>query len=379
MDGHHVEGAARERAGLVEDDGVHVGEKLEVVGPLDEDAEARGAADAAEEAERHGDDEGARAAHHEEGEAAQDPVGPRAHADERGDHRERERRERYGRRVDAGEAGDEVLGAGLLLARVLHELEDAGHRGLAVGLARADAQDARHVDAAGYDLGARLHVARDGLAGEGGGVELGDAVCDHAVYRHALAGLDHDRLSHGNLGRVGLHEPAVLLDVGVLGGDVHHGCDRLAALAHGVALEELSHLIEKHDRGALRHMGLRLGEEDHRKGAEGRDRHEERLVEGVAATDVARRLEERLVAGDEVGDEEEREARVDVARRPEERGEKAALLEAERRGEEGQGDDDAVAPPLLLLVHSSSSANWGQSPFHIKPFCKLGTVPNLQG
>ena len=126
-------------------------------------------------------------------------------------------------------------------------------------------------------------------------------------------------------------------------------------------------------------MGLRLGEEDHRKGAEGRDRHEERLVEGVAATDVARRLEERLVAGDEVGDEEEREARVDVARRPEERGEKAALLEAERRGEEGQGDDDAVAPPLLLLVHSSSSANWGQSPFHIKLFCKLGTVPNLQG
>ena len=48
---------------------------------------------------------------------------------------------------------------------------------------------------AGDDLRARLHVARDGLAGERGGVELGRAVRDHAVDGHALAGLDHDRLA----------------------------------------------------------------------------------------------------------------------------------------------------------------------------------------
>ena len=95
---------------------------------------------------------------------------------------------------------------------------------------------------------------------------------------------------------------AVLLDVGVLGSDVHHGRDGLAALAHGVALEELAHLVEEHDRGALGHVGLRLGEEDHRKGAERSHGHEERLVEGVASADVARRFEQGLVSGDEVGD-----------------------------------------------------------------------------
>ena len=196
-----------------------------------------------------------------------------------------------------------------------------------------------------------VHVARDGLAGERGGVELGGAVGDHAVDRHALAGLDHDRLAHGDLGGVQLHELAVLLDVGELGRNVHHGRYGGAALAHGVALEELAHLVEEHDRGALGHVGVGVGEEDHGKGAKRGHRHEERLVKGVAAPYVARRLEQGLVAGYEVGDEEEGKARVDVARRAKERGEKTALLDGEHAEEYDEGDDDAVAPTALLLVH----------------------------
>lgn len=57
---HDRERAVGERAGLVEDDGVHVGERLEVVRTLDENAQLGGAADAAKEAQRHADHERAR-------------------------------------------------------------------------------------------------------------------------------------------------------------------------------------------------------------------------------------------------------------------------------------------------------------------------------
>jgi len=73
---HDRERAVGERAGFVEDDGVHVGERLEVVGAFDENAQLGRAADAAKEAQRHADHERARAADDQEGKAAQNPVGP---------------------------------------------------------------------------------------------------------------------------------------------------------------------------------------------------------------------------------------------------------------------------------------------------------------
>ena len=52
-----------------------------------------------------------------------------------------------------------------------------------------------------------------------------------------------------------------LLDVSVVGRDVHHGTDRLAALAHGVCLEQLADLVEQHDGGAFGHVWVGVGEE----------------------------------------------------------------------------------------------------------------------
>ena len=144
-------------------------------------------------------------------------------------------------------------------------------------------------------------MARDGLAGEGGGVELRGAIDDYAVDGHALAGLDHDLVAHGDLVWAHLHEFAVPLDVGVIGRDVHHRGDGFAALAHGVTLEQLAHLVKEHNGGALRHMGLGPGERDHGERADGRDRHEEALIKRLAAADVAPGFEQDVVAGDEVG------------------------------------------------------------------------------
>ena len=313
VDGDHVEGAGCEGAGLVEHDGVDLRQRLEVVGALDEDAELGRPADAAEERQRHADDQGARAAHHEEGESAQDPIGPRLHAHQRRDDGDRQRREGDDGRVDACESRDEVLGVRLFLARVLHEFEDAAHGRGAEELGGADAQDARHVDAAGDDLRALLHVARHRFAGEGGGVELGGSIDDDAVDGNTLTGLDHDDVAYLHLVGIDLRQRPIALDVRVVGRDVHHGRDGFAALAHGIALEQLADLVEQHDGRALRHMRLGVGEEDHGERADGGDGHEEALVEGLAATDVAPRLEKHVVPGDEVGDEVEREARVQRA------------------------------------------------------------------
>ena len=86
-------------------------------------------------------------------------------------------------------------------------------------------------------------------------------------------------------------------------------------------------------------------------GADRGDGHEEALVEGLAAREVARRLGEHVMSRDEVGDEVEDEGRVDAAARSEGAGEKPRLVHGHDHGEDGDGDDDPVAPPALLLVH----------------------------
>ena len=127
-----------------------------------------------------------------------------------------------------------------------------------------------------------------------------------AQVEHALARLDNNDAADGDIVRVDLDELAVALDVGVVGGDVHHAGDRLAALAHRIALEQFSYLVEQHDGAALGKLRLGLGEADGGKSADGGDGHEERLVEGFAAPNVAPCLAQHVMAGDKVGDEVER-------------------------------------------------------------------------
>ena len=309
VDGHHVERAVGERAGLVEHDGLGAGQRLQVVAALHENAQARGAADAAEERQRHADDERARARHHEEDEPALHPFRP-ALAQQQWRYDGQEHRDaHHGRGVVAREAGDEILGLGLLLGRVLHELEDAAHGGLAEGLGHAHGDEAGHVDAARDDLVALAHFARHRLAGEGRGVQLGRAGQHHAVERHAFAGFHDDLVAHGHLVGVHLHELPVALHVGEVGRDVHHVGDGFTALAYGVALEQLAHLVEQHDGRAFGHVRVAVGEQHQRERADGGHAHEEVLVEHLAVADVLRRAQQHVVAGDEIGDEEQRELR----------------------------------------------------------------------
>ena len=76
MHGADLKHALRERAGLVEYDGLRLGEGLEVVGALDEHAFLARAAETGEEAERDTDDKRAGAGDDEEGQRTVDPGAP---------------------------------------------------------------------------------------------------------------------------------------------------------------------------------------------------------------------------------------------------------------------------------------------------------------
>ena len=157
-------------------------------------------------------------------------------------------------------------------------------------------------------------MARHGFAGEGCGIELCAAVEDDAVDGHALARLDHDGAADADVVRKDLLELAVCaFDVGVIGSDIHHGADGFAAFAYSVGLEELADLVKQHDCGALGRAGLGVGEEDGRKGADGRDGHKEVLIEDLTALDVVECLVEDIVTGDQEGDQVEDESDVFAA------------------------------------------------------------------
>ena len=275
---------AGQRAGLVEDDRLDVGEGLHVVGALDEDARVGRAADAAEEAQGHGDDDGAGTADDEEGERPVDPLGPERVEVHRETDQRRGERQKHGGCNDGGrivlrELRDEVLRFRFAGTGVLHEFKDLGRRGLAEGLRGADFQDAGEVDAAGVDGAVRADVHRQRLAGQSAVVEARLALDDDAVDRDAFAGLHHDDRAGFERVRVHLHEFSVFLDVRVVRADIHEVRNVLAALPDGDRLEQFADLVEQHDRDALRV----LLKDD---GADGGKGHQEVLVEHLATADA---------------------------------------------------------------------------------------------
>ena len=72
-------------------------------------------------------------------------------------------------------------------------------------------------------------------------------------------------------------------------------------------MEQLAYLVEQHDGRAFGHVRVAVGEQHQRERADGGHAHEEVLVEHLA--DVLRRAQQHVVAGDEIGDEEQRELR----------------------------------------------------------------------
>ena len=152
----------------------------------------------------------------------------------------------------------------------------------------------REVDAAAEHLPAGAHGDGQTLAGEGGGVQRGGTLLHHAVDRHLFTGLHHDDGTHRHLVGVYSRQFAVFLNIGIVGADVHEGGDIAAALAYGVALEQLAHLIEQHYRHAL--AVLPQGD-----GPDGGHGHKKVFVKHAAVSDALECLAENIVPHQQIG------------------------------------------------------------------------------
>ena len=339
VDAHHLEGALGQGAGLIKHHDAGAGQLLQIGGALDQDAAGRRTADAAEEAQRDGDDQSAGAADDQEGQGAVDPVteaGGLAHQQQNdgGNKGQRQCAVADGGGVDPGKAGDEVLGAGLLHAGIFHEVEDLGNGGFAELLGGPDLQQAGHVHTAADDLIAGTNIPGQALAGQGGSVQGRSSLHDDAINGHPLAGLDHDHGAHLHIIGVHLLQPAVLvLHVGVIGANIHQAGNALAALAHGHALEQLADLVED-DNGTALHIIAQ------RKRAHGGNSHQEALVKGLAVLDAQQRLAEHIPADHQIGDA--------VEQKLHRRGELGQQFEDEHQH---QRSNDPVQVLLLLFIH----------------------------
>ena len=90
-------------------------------------------------------------------------------------------------------------------------------------------------------------------------------------------------------------------------------------------------------------MRIGIGEEHHGKRADGRDGHEEALVERLAAADVIECLLEHVVAGNQKRHEEQHKAGVDVAGFSKCDSEGAELIEGVHHDKNTQCYQDTVA------------------------------------
>ena len=335
----HAEAAPGQGAGLVEHHGAGLGQGLQVVAALDEDALTGGPADAAEKAQRDGNHQRAGAGDDQEDERPVEPLREAAAQDEGRQHGQQRRADDHHGGVIAGEFGDEILGLGLLAPGVLRQLKDLSHRGFPIGPAHPDAQQAGLVDAAADDRVARRRLPGHGFPRQGGGVQQGAALQHLAVQGHPLAGLDHDDVAHRHL--LGIHAGQAVrpFHVGVVGADIHQRGDGLAGTPHRVGLEPLAHLVEEHD-------GDGLGEIPNAQGADGGDGHQEVLVENLAVGDVPPGPQQHVPADDKIGDEIHRQ-------RPPARQGRQGLRQGDGRHEQDGPGENADKGFLLFFGHAA--------------------------
>ena len=350
VDAGDLEGALGQGAGLVKDHDAGAGQLFQVGGTLDQDAAGGGTADAAEEAQRDGDDQRAGTADDQEGQGAVDPVAEAGGLaqEQQHDGRQESQRQRAvadSRGVHPGKAGDEVFGTGLFHAGVLHQIENFRDGGLAELLGGLHLQQAGHVHTAADDLVSGLDVAGQALTGQGGGVQGGSALHDDTIDGHPLAGLHHD---HGaDLHVIGVHllQLAVLaFHVGVVRADVHQAGNALAALAHRHALEQLADLVED-DNGTAFHIVSQ------RKGAYGGHGHQEALIKGLAVLDALQRLAQHVPAHHQIGDAVEQQLHRGREGRQE--------LEHDHQR---QRNEDLAQGFFLLFVHTNTPFGWSAPP-----------------
>lgn len=178
--------AQRQRSGLVESDRVHLGQPLDAGTVLDHDAVFKQAARRDHLHDRHGEPERAGAGDDEHGDSNADgpvPIARRQHPADEGQQRGGVD---HGRIKPCRPVGEPPVAGAAAFGR-LHQAHHFGQEGILRPRRRGQRERPGEVQRAGPDRRARLDPARIALAGGDGAVEIGNALGDRAVDRHAFA------------------------------------------------------------------------------------------------------------------------------------------------------------------------------------------------
>jgi hypothetical protein len=182
-------------AGLVERYRAQLACRFKMRSALDEDAAPRGGGEAADDRDRRGDHQRARAGDDQQHQRLVDRHEPRPAQQERWEHRDGDCQYENSRRVDGRETFNEALCRRARGLRFFDRFDDAVERGVASRRLHAHFELAGLVDGGGKYLVAAGFVDRDALARHAGLVDGTRASRYHAIERHALAGPDaHYRL-----------------------------------------------------------------------------------------------------------------------------------------------------------------------------------------
>ena len=291
----HGEHTAGEGAGFIEHRDLGMAEGLEIIAALYQHSHARGAADPAEKAEGHRDDQGTGARYHQEGQRPVQPVPEHLPRDQQRRHRgQQDGRDDHDGGVYRGKPGDKRFALRLFLRGVLHQIENAADGGFPELLGNPHRQNAGLIHTAAQDLLSLLYGAGHALPGQGAGIQQGGALFHHAVQRHPLAGAHQNPVAGVHLKGVHRDRFVPLKPGGGIRADIHQLADGAAGFLHGVVLEQLAHLIEQHDGDGLAVLA-------HEKGADRGKGHQEIFVKYLAADDVPQGLPHDVPADDRVG------------------------------------------------------------------------------
>ena len=251
--GHHGAGIGQ-GARLVKDDGVGLGDGLQIFAALHGGAEVAGLPHGGQDGQGHGQLEGAGEVYHEHGQGPGDVAGEEI--DQAAAH------QGIGHQL-VGQVGGPALGSGLQLFRLLDHGDDLViAAGAGVLAHQQDALALLH-HGAGVDGGAGALGHGDGLAGEGGLVHGDLPLVHHAVQGDHAAGADADAVAGLDLGEgdqdlvpAGGLQPDPVDVQGHAAGQVVH-----RALV-GPLLQQLAQAQQEHDRAGGAEVPADQGDAD---------------------------------------------------------------------------------------------------------------------
>ena len=181
---------------LVEHHSAHLRQSVHIVSTFYKYTVTAGSANTAEECQRNGDNQCARATDYKECQRTVDPVSPSATQNQWRDNGKGNSRENNNRGIDMGELADECLTFRLIVAGILYKVDNLRGGRLSESLRHLYFQHARLIDTSGDDGITNLYTPRHTLAGQCNGVQRGCALDNLTVKWNLITGTNDNGFTY---------------------------------------------------------------------------------------------------------------------------------------------------------------------------------------